>query len=193
MTDACVALVSEEIASNLARVAIPSSVMLSFKVSTCFCTCSTVVRCSTTLDIRSPCSLAVREFILDNVCLWNAHELSPPNVVGLENSYEECVASNRLRLSCFAATTTLSFSTSVTKETAHLALRPAARNDDRLSHGPSEASYFSSFVMKSRNGNWQASAIPRIALTWLRLSSVGSRASRCCKACLRLLSSTTAF
>ena len=111
-------------------------------------------------------------------------------IVRVFDAHEVLAASRRLMLICLAATRARSFSTSSAKETAHLAFRPALRIEVRSVHGPSEDSYFSNFFIKSRSGSWQASAMPRIAFTWLTLSSVGSNASRCLRTFFSPSSST---
>ena len=106
--------------------------------------------------------------------------------------YEQCIAISRLILICFAATRALSFFTSSPKETTQRVFGPTLAKGFLCPQGPSEVSNVSSFFMKSCRGNLQARAMPRIALTWPALSSVGSSASKCCRACASPFNSITA-
>lgn len=75
--------------------------------------------------------------------------------------------------------------------TAHFDFLAIARSELLSANGPSVDSYFSSLTMKSHKGSWHARAIPRLALRWVTLSSVGSNLSRCRKMFFRPLSSMT--
>lgn len=130
-------------------------------------------RCSVIFSVMFMLSVLSLESMRDTVCLYVSVAVTQ-EISTL--TYETCIVSKRLMLSTLAAIKARSFVTSSATNSAHCILCPGRLNEKRVAKGLMEVLYCSIFVRKFRNGIWQARAMPRMALTCLKLSSVGSRA-----------------